>query len=133
MPLTVNISAETASAKPNASIFVDPSRKKWSTTSTASTLLSHSQFHLNLSDGNLIAPRSLAAKGVWEMYILALKPLQYKKYKRRTMDFYVIVGHEIGLLLRLLLSCFSRVQLCATPWMAAYQAPPSMGFSRQEH
>ena len=25
----------------------------------------------------------------------------------------------------------SRVQLLATPWTAAYQAPPSMGFSRQ--
>ena len=37
-----------------------------------------------------------------------------------------------GLLL-LLLSCFSRVQLCATPQMAAQQAPPSLGFSRQEH
>ena len=33
----------------------------------------------------------------------------------------------------LLLSHFSRVQLCATPWTAAYQAPPSMGFSRQEY
>jgi len=36
-------------------------------------------------------------------------------------------------LLLLLLSHFSRVQLCATPWTAAYQASPSMGFSRQEH
>ena len=27
----------------------------------------------------------------------------------------------------------SRVQLFATPWTAAYQAPPSMGFSRQEY
>ena len=27
----------------------------------------------------------------------------------------------------------SRVRLCATPWSAAYQAPPSMGLSRQEH
>ena len=27
----------------------------------------------------------------------------------------------------------SRVRLLATPWTAAYQAPPSMGFSRQEH
>ena len=35
--------------------------------------------------------------------------------------------------LLLLLSCFSRVRLCATPWTAAYQAPPSMGFSRQEY
>ena len=26
----------------------------------------------------------------------------------------------------------SRVRLFATPWSAAYQAPPSMGFSRQE-
>ena len=27
----------------------------------------------------------------------------------------------------------SHVGLCATPWTAAYQAPPSMGFSRQEY
>ena len=27
----------------------------------------------------------------------------------------------------------SRVQLVATPWTAAYQAPPSMGLSRQEY
>ena len=31
------------------------------------------------------------------------------------------------------LSHFSCVQLCATPSMAAPQAPPSLGFSRQEH
>ena len=30
-------------------------------------------------------------------------------------------------------SRFSHVQLCATPWTAAYQASLSMGFSRQEH
>ena len=35
-------------------------------------------------------------------------------------------------LLLLLLSHFSRVLLCATPWTAAHQAPPSLGFSRQE-
>ena len=27
----------------------------------------------------------------------------------------------------------SRVQLFATPWTVAYQAPPFMGFSRQEY
>ena len=27
----------------------------------------------------------------------------------------------------------SRVRLFATPWTAAYQVPPSMGFSRQEN
>ena len=35
--------------------------------------------------------------------------------------------------LLLLLSRFSRVRLCATPLMEAHQAPPSLGFSRQEH
>ena len=37
------------------------------------------------------------------------------------------------LLLLLLLSRFSHVRLCATPEMAAHQAPQSLGFSRQEH
>ena len=27
----------------------------------------------------------------------------------------------------------SRIRILATPWTAAHQAPPSMGFSRQEH
>ena len=33
----------------------------------------------------------------------------------------------------LLLRRFSCVQLCATPQTAAHEAPPSLGFSRQEH
>ena len=37
------------------------------------------------------------------------------------------------MLLLLLLICFSRVRLCATPQTAAHQAPVSLGFSRQEH
>ena len=36
-------------------------------------------------------------------------------------------------LLLLLLSRFSRVRLCVTPETAAHQAPPSLGFSREEH
>ena len=39
----------------------------------------------------------------------------------------------LDLLLLLLLSHFSRVRLCATPETAAHQAPPALGFSRQEH
>ena len=27
----------------------------------------------------------------------------------------------------------SRIRFLATPWTAAYHAPPSMGFSRQEY
>ena len=37
------------------------------------------------------------------------------------------------LLLLLLLSHFSHVHICGTPYMAAHQAPPSLWFSRQEH
>ena len=40
----------------------------------------------------------------------------------------LLVGTTM-LLLLLLLSCFSRVRLCATPETAAHQAPPSLGFS----
>ena len=42
-----------------------------------------------------------------------------------------VLDHEV--LLLLLLSHFSHVRLCATPQMAAHQAPQSLGFSRQEH
>ena len=33
----------------------------------------------------------------------------------------------------MLLNCFSHVQLFATPWTVAFQAPLSLGFSRQEY
>ena len=47
-------------------------------------------------------------------------------------------GMNTGVGCHFLLQCMkvkslSRVQLFATPWISAYQAPPSMGFSRQEY
>ena len=48
------------------------------------------------------------------------------------MDFFFFPPRGFSQLL-LLLSHFSRVQLCATPYTAAHQALPSLGFSRQEH
>ena len=50
-----------------------------------------------------------------------------------TRIFDIIQTHLLLLLLLLLLSRFSRVRPCATPETAAHQAPPSLGFSRQEH
>ena len=44
-----------------------------------------------------------------------------------------VVDQFSQLLLLLLLSRFSCVQLCATPQTAAHQAPLSLGFSRQEY
>ena len=47
-------------------------------------------------------------------------------------------GKNTGVGCHFLLQCLkvkslSHVRLSATPWTAAYQAPPSMGFSRQEY
>ena len=51
-------------------------------------------------------------------------------------------GKNIGVGCHFLLQCMkgkvkvkslSRVRLLVTPWTAAYQAPPSMGFSRREY
>ena len=50
-----------------------------------------------------------------------------------TRSHFFCLKSKIMLLLLLLLSHFSHVRLCATPWTAAHQAPPSLGFSRQEH
>ena len=49
------------------------------------------------------------------------------------IECYVSMPYSLMLLLLLLLSRFRRVRLCATPEMAAHQAPPSLGFSRQEY
>ena len=35
--------------------------------------------------------------------------------------------------MKMKMKSLSCVQLLATPWTAAYQAPPSMGLSRQEY
>ena len=53
-------------------------------------------------------------------------------FQARVLEWGAIAFSDFSFLL-LLLSCFSRVQLCATPETAAHQAPPSLGFSRQEH
>ena len=37
------------------------------------------------------------------------------------------------LVVLVLVKSLSRVRLFATPWTVAHQAPPSMGFSRQEY
>ena len=42
-------------------------------------------------------------------------------------------GKNTGVSCHLKVKLLSRVQLLATPWTAAFQAPPSMGFSGQEY
>ena len=56
-----------------------------------------------------------------------------KRMKTTSTFLLLIITPSLSEMLLLLLSCFSRVQLYATPQMAAHQAPPSLGFSRQEY
>ena len=50
----------------------------------------------------------------------------------RTLE-WVAISFSSAWKWKLKVKSLSRVQLFATPWTAAYQAPPSMGFSRQEY
>ena len=43
------------------------------------------------------------------------------------------IGHGLLQARIVKVKSLSHVRLLATPWAAAYQAPPSMGFSRQEY
>ena len=73
-------------------------------------------------------------RGLWSIHVQkqdrsyfigSLWRLNEKIYISRSLAY--------SICLLLLLSRFSRVWLCATPETAAHQAPPSLGFSRQEH
>ena len=65
---------------------------------------------------------------MWSKKIMILNLLRYFCGLR-----YNLFWRMYYILLLLLLSHCSHVWLCATPWTAAHQAPPSLGFSRQEH
>ena len=53
-------------------------------------------------------------------------------FQARTLE-WVAISFSNAWQWKVKLKSLSRVQLLATPWTAAYQAPPSMGFSRQEY
>ena len=50
----------------------------------------------------------------------------------RTLD-WVAISSSKAWKCKVKVNSLSHVLLLATPWTAAYQAPPSMGFSRQEY
>ena len=58
--------------------------------------------------------------------ILILRDLSYLSNEEKQLVYYCII-------FACMLSYFSRVQLFATLWTAALQAPLSMGFSRQAY
>ena len=52
---------------------------------------------------------------------------------RLSMEYSEYTNTTSPLSLKVKVKSLSRVRLFATPWTIAYQAPPSMGFSRQEY
>ena len=72
-------------------------------------------------------------------YYSAIKKNTFESVLMRWMKLEPIIQSEVSQrekhqysMLLLLLSRFSRVRLCATPSMAAHQAPPSLGFTSGE-
>ena len=73
-------------------------------------------------------------------YYSAIKKNTFESVLMRWMKLEPIIQSEVSQkekhqysMLLLLLSRSSHVRLCETPQTAAQQAPPSLGFSRQEH
>ena len=62
-----------------------------------------------------------------------LRKTMEKKQEMFTNNLVKLKNKQTEMNNTLLLSCFSRVRLCATPQTAAHQALLSLGFSRQEH
>ena len=69
-----------------------------------------------------------------DLTLFTISPLKIQwllfLYNILSLSYIKVLYQDISMLL---LSRFSRVRLCVTPQMAAHQASPSLGFSRQEH
>ena len=69
----------------------------------------------------------------WHFILLPVRRLLYQLYLPACL---IIIATFLILRIDIctcMLSCFSHVQLFATPWTVAHQAPLSMGFPRQEY
>ena len=95
--------------------------------------------------GNLISGSSVFSKS--SLYIWKFSVYTLLKHSLNNFEYYIasmwnkwnseVVWTFFGIVQNTvaakLLSRFSCVRLCATPETAAHQAPPSLGFSRQEY
>ena len=70
--------------------------------------------------------RNTVLLNTWHRDFSPVRLPTYRNVYVYTLEMYTYI-------LLLLPSHFSSVRLCATPWTAAHQDPPSLGLSRQEH
>ena len=69
-------------------------------------------------------------------YLLELRNCSISYYHRDWVEEHSeedSVGPKVKVKVKVKVKLLSRVRLFANPWTVAYQAPPSMGFSRQEY
>ena len=108
--------------------FINPSKVKnhtlyrnllfhWVTTYTAAVAAESRQSCLTLCDPRDGSPPASFVPGI---------------LRARTLE-WVAISFSNAWKWKVKVKLLSRVRLSVTPWTAAYQAPPSMGFSRQEY
>ena len=83
---------------------------------------------LTLSDPMDCSPPGSSVHGIFQARVLEWDAIAFSVYAIQKNVISIFTQSSM-----LLLSRFSCVHLCATPWTAAHQAPPSLGLSRQEH
>ena len=110
-----------------------PSGPKWCRQFPAAT--NSSLPHRLLQNGHFFTPlRRISSSNLWR---ISLKCGNVTVFHTQVPIFVpcsnISVLPGLGIPTAAAASRFSRVWLCATPEMAAHQAPPSLGFSRQEH
>ena len=95
--------------------------------------------HLPLPSGTAAAAAAAAAKSLQSCPTLC-NPIDGSPsgspvpgiLQARTLE-WVVISFSNAWKWKVKVKLLSRVRLLATPWTAAHQAPPSMGFSRQEY
>ena len=66
-------------------------------------------------------------------YFAGIKRITFESVLMRWMNLEPIIDSEVSYKVKVKVKVLSRIRLFSTPWTGAYQAPLSMGFSRQEY
>ena len=96
--------------------------------------------HLRASEGFPVAQRLKCLPAMWETQVRSLgweEPLEKETATHSSILAWRIPCTEepgrLWSIVKVKVKSLSRVQLFVTPWTVAHQAPPPMGFSKQEY
>ena len=120
-------------------IFLKCKQNKWSSTNFERTLRERVHMYLSKMNSPFQLIRSAAAVKSLQSYPTLCHPIDGSPpgspipgiLQARTLE-WVAISFSNAWKWKVKGKSLSHVQLFTTPWTAAHQAPPSMGFSRQE-